>query len=110
MSREMLHVNALHFQWQRASAWAFSLPNTRQDVMQACFALEALLSIHIRQITSYPLAVTLEHCGASSLTPSLSWMTFKKAHNHWSKHHTRYHLAFFKTSQVFTPAHFPSIQ
>lgn len=47
MSREMLHVNALHFQWQRASAWAFSLHNTRQDVMQACFALEALLSIHI---------------------------------------------------------------
>lgn len=41
MSREMLHVNSLHFQWQRASAWAFSLPNTRQDVMQACFALEA---------------------------------------------------------------------
>lgn len=106
MSREMLHVNAL----QTASAWAFSLPNTRQDVMQACFGLEALLSIHIRQITSYPLAVTLNHCGASSLTPSLSWMTFKKAHNHWSKRHTRYHLAFFKTSQVFTLAHFPSIQ
>lgn len=47
MSREMLHVNTLHFQWQRVSAWAFSLPNTRQDVMQACFTLEALLSIHI---------------------------------------------------------------